>query len=500
MKQILLFGAGKSATVLIEYLKELTVEKQWNAVVADQDLSAVQAKVGLHDRVAGVQANVSDEDERESFIKTVDVVISLLPPALHYLVALSCLKFNKHLLTASYVDEDIQKLEPEIKQKGLLFLCEMGLDPGIDHMSAMQLIDRIHAHGGTITSFSSHCGGLIAPESDTNPWHYKISWNPKNVVNAGRSGAVYKKDNEVINVAYEKLFNNQNLVTVPGYELMSYYPNRDSLSYISKYGLEEAQTFIRTTLRHPDFCFGWKNIVDLKLTDQTVVYDTTNMTIANFFKIHFDKHGFSEWLNEMLHTRLSVAKDLMENLLSLMEAEEVAKEEEGFDEESIMLVNEKGELNSVEIDAVKDQAAATLALKMHEANISLKQLFFLGLDSDEILNIGVATPAQILQNVLEKKLVLQPGDKDLVLMMHEIEYFKDEVKSTVTSTLKLTGEDQAHTAMAKTVGLPLGIAARLLLENKITEKGLVIPIKESIYKLVLPELEKYGIRFEERLR
>lgn len=499
MKHILLFGAGKSATVLIDYLKDLATENNYWVTVADGHLETVQAKVGLHEQVKAVQADVENEVQRHSLIRQADVVISLLPPSLHYLVALDCLEFGKHLLTASYVDEKIKALENEIKNKGLLFLCEMGLDPGIDHMTAMELIHRIKAFGGNIVSFKSHCGGLVAPESDTNPWHYKISWNPKNIILAGKAGATFLSKGQKLTVAYEDLFNTENLVDIPDLMVLSYYPNRDSLTYIPLYQLEEAETFIRTTLRHPDFCFGWKNIVDLKLADEEILYDTNGLTVADFFKAHFEKYGFSEWLNEMLHTRLSYAKDLMENLLQLIEKEEELKQEGEDADEQIMLVNEKGELDTVEVEDVKDKAAATLAIKMHEANLSLKQLFFLGLDSDEPLNMGRCTAAQILQHILENKLALLPDDKDMVVMMHEVQYELDGVMNEIRSSMIVKGEDSVRTAMAKTVGMPLGIAAKLILEGRLNETGLHIPISSAIYKPVLAELEKHNITFNEQV-
>ena len=497
MKHILLFGAGKSATALIDYLKELSTEKKYTVSVADGNLETVQAKVGIHPFVTAFQADVENEFERHSLIRQADVVISLLPPSLHYLVALDCLEFGKHLLTASYVDDKIKVLEKDIKEKGLLFLCEMGLDPGIDHMTAMELIHRIKAFGGNIVSFRSHCGGLTAPESDTNPWHYKISWNPKNIILAGKAGASFKVKGQEQFVDYEELFNHENLVDIPDLMVLSYYPNRDSLSYIPLYQLQEAETFVRTTLRHPDFTFGWKNIVDLKLTDETIVYDTSELTVAHFFKLHFDRFGFSDWLTEMLHTRLTYAKDMMENLLQLIETEEELKEKGEETEDTIMLVNEKGELDSVEVEDMKDKAAATLAIKMHEANLSLKQLFFLGLDSDEILNLGNCTAAEILQHILEQKLALSPDDKDMIVMMHEVQYELDGIMNEVKSTMVVKGKDSVHTAMAKTVGLPLGIAAKLILDGTITDRGLHIPISASIYIPVLAALENHGIEFTE---
>ena len=497
MKHILLFGAGKSANFLIRYLKELSEACRYTVTVADECLENARSKVGEHRFVKAAIANAENQTERGKLIKQADIVISLLPPSLHYLVAVDCIEYGKHLLTASYIDEKIQALKPQIESKHLLFLCEMGLDPGIDHMSAMQLVHRIKAHGGKIRSFKSHCGGLVAPENDNNPWHYKISWNPRNIILAGKEGALFKENGEIKRVQYNKLFS-ERLVLI-NEMLFSYYPNRDSLSYMPTYHLENADTFIRTTLRHPDFCFGWKNIVDLKLTDDTIVYDTTNLSMADFFKSHFDKFELNDWLNEMLTTRLSFAKDIMGNLLQLIEAEKKLQKLRSDEDGTIMLVNEKGELNTLEVRDVKGQAAASFAVKMHEASLVLKQLFFLGLDSNELINQGNCTAAEVLQFIVEKKLALEKNDKDMVVMMHDIEYETNGKHNKVRSSLIVKGEDSINTAMAKTVGLPLGIAAKLILEGNLTVTGLHIPVLPSIYIPVLTELEKHGIVFEEKV-
>jgi len=498
LKHIVLFGAGKSATVLIEYLKEIATENIWQVIVADNNLETAQAKVGEHALVKAVSVNIENADERKELIEQADVVISLMPPHLHYLLALDCLELNKHLLTASYVDEQIKSLQPEIEKRNLLFLCEMGLDPGIDHMSAMQLFHRIKEEGGTITSFKSHCGGLVAPESDDNPWHYKISWNPRNIVMAGKSGAVYKENGKEVHLPYENLFNAERIVSLPGGEVYAYYPNRDSLHYIDLYDLHHINTFVRTTLRHPEFCFGWKNIVDLKLTEEQKVYQTDGLSFANFFRQHFEKHGFGEWLNNMLSTRLAYATEMMQKLMQLIEAEQEAANEGVETDEEIMMIDEKGDLTTIDVEEVKDKAAESVAYKMHEANVSMKQLFYLGLDDETLINNGLCSAAEVLQIILEKKLALLPKDKDMIVMMHEINYEVKGKKSKIKSTLVVKGTDNLHTAMAKTVGLPLGIAAKLILEEKIKETGLHIPVKPAIYEPVLKELEKQGIVFHEQ--
>lgn len=498
LKHIVLFGAGKSATVLIDYLKNIATENIWKVTVADSNLEVVQAKVGAHDLVKAAQVNIEDAGQRKAFVAKADIVISMMPPNLHYLVALDCIELSKNLLTASYVSESINTLQSEIEKKGLLFLCEMGLDPGIDHMSAMQIFHRIKEQGGKVTSFKSHCGGLIAPESDDNPWHYKISWNPRNVVLAGKAGADYKEEGKEAHLPYAELFDANKIVEVPGYGIFAYYPNRDSLAYEKLYQLDHIHTLMRTTLRHPEFNFGWKNIIDLKLTDEEKVYATDGMSVAAFFKEHFEKNGFSDWLNNMLTSKLDYAKTMMEKLMQLMEAEEQADEEEGTTGEEIMMIDEKGSLTTLDIEEVKDKAAESVAGKMHEANLSMKQLFFLGLDDSEtIINKGFCSAADVLQFILEKKWALQPEDKDMIVMMHEVGYELNGIQKEIKSSLVLQGNDSIHTAMAKTVGLPLGIAAKLILEGKIKAKGLHIPVSPEIYEPVLDELKQHGIIFNE---
>lgn len=500
MKTILLFGAGKSATVLIDYLLENAVQENWHLQLVDADLSLAKSKIGASNRATPFSFNIEDAEERAKFIQSADIVISLLPPALHIAIARDCVKFQKNLLTASYVDDAIRELEPEILKQKLFFLCEMGLDPGIDHMSAMQLIDRIRNKGGQVDSFVSHCGGLVAPESDDNPWHYKISWNPRNIIMAGKAGAHFRENGKEVKLRYEELFNRVNRVEIPGLGTLSWYPNRDSLSYTKLYGLEDTGTFIRTTLRHPEFMYGWKNIIELHLTDETPGYETNGRSLQQVFKEHMDKHGFEEWLNQKLSSRFEETRGMLENLMTLMEAENEASLEGKELPASFITADEKGELSEIEIDEVKNRAAGYLADKMHEANLTLKQLFFLGLDDTEtIVNKGFCSAADLLQFAVEKKLSLRPYDKDMIVMLHEIGYTESDRPYQVKSSLIVKGENNLRTAMAKTVGLPLGIAAKLILNGKIRMKGLHIPTSREIYEPVLKELSSLGIHFEERI-
>ncbi|MBS1607089.1 MAG: saccharopine dehydrogenase NADP-binding domain-containing protein [Bacteroidetes bacterium] len=417
MKQILLFGAGKSATSLIRYLVELTGARQWQLVVAESSPELAESKLGNAPHARAVGLRVENEEARTALVKKADIVISLLPPALHYQVALSCLAAGKHLLTASYVDPALRALEKQILDSGLLFLGEMGLDPGIDHMSALQMISAIKANGGQIQSFHSHTGGLVAPESDNNPWHYKISWNPRNVVLAGAAGAQYKDNGAVVTVPYQRLFASTGEIVLPETGRLAWYPNRDSLSYIPIYGLQEANTFIRTTLRYPIYCQAWQAIVSAGLTSEQLLVDGPT---------------YADWSAPLLRYTNDKNRPLFE---------------------------------------------------------------WLGLFDRTPIPSSARSSADVLQYLLETRLAMSPQDKDMIVMQHEIVYKKEERTHTEKSTLIVKGEDSSHTAMARTVGLPLGIAARLILEGKIGLTGLHIPILPEIYDPVMHELGQLGIRF-----
>lgn len=420
MDTILLLGAGKSSTVLIDYLIREAEQQQWKIIVADADLQVAKAKIHNSPFAEAMQLDIVNDEQRSKLIESAALVISMMPPGLHYLVAKDCVHYKKHLLTASYVEDKIKTLQHQIESSNILFLCEMGLDPGIDHMSAMQIIDEIKENGGKITSFKSHCGGLVAPESDNNPWHYKISWNPRNVVLAGNSGAIFKQNGHNISIAYKDLFDKNNRVNITGIGALAYYANRDSLSYIPLYHLQEAATFMRTTLRYAGYFDGWDAIVQAGLTSEKdkVAHNIT----------------FAEWSKSILPFITKENKD---------------------------------------------------------------QLFFLGLFENDIIPGHIHSSADTLQYLLEKKLAMQPQDKDMIVMLHEFEYLENEKTKYLQSCLLVKGENNLQTAMAKTVGLPLGIAAKLILTGKLKLTGLHIPTLKEIYNPVLQQLEIEGIKFIE---
>jgi saccharopine dehydrogenase (NADP+, L-glutamate forming) len=440
MTTILLFGAGKSATCLIDYLGKCCDEKNWKLIVCDSNLSLAQSKTKNFSSGEAISFDVSDEKKRQEYISQSTLVISMLPPALHFLVAKDCVAFSKDLLTASYIDEQIKSLKEEVEKKGILFLGEMGLDPGIDHMSAMKMIDEIKNNGGKIISFKSYCGGLVSPESDDNPWHYKITWNPANVVMAGSSGAVYLEDRQKIEIPYSQIFDDKNnIVDIPTLFPLAWYANRDSLSYIKTYQVDDVESFIRTTLRYPSFCRGWNKIIKLDLTNKN---DHEAIKECNTFKDWFDLK------REKLFSKTQKKVDQMDFFNS------------EFSE----------------------------------------QVDYLGLNKDEKIPFQITNSASLLQYLLERKLVMKPHDKDMIIMLHEIEFSIDGENKKTKSCLIVKGENQSYTAMAKTVGLPLAIAAKLILENKIQLTGLHIPVIREIYEPVLRELELNGIQFHEETK
>ena len=431
---ILIIGAGKSATVLIQYLQQKAVENDWYILLADGDEVVAKNKWNNAPNGSALGIDIENDLDRQNLIQKADIVVSMMPAQLHFLVAKDCLQFGKPLFTASYVDDNMRSIAAEIESKQLLFLCEMGLDPGIDHMSAMAIIDEIHEKGGKITSFKSHCGGLVAPESDDNPWHYKISWNPRNIILAGKAGAIYLENGATVSKNYPEIFDQTPVVDLPGIGHLAYYPNRNSLSYIDTYHLHGVKDFVRTTLRYPTFCTGWNAIVQLHLTDETVVDLAPNTTVQNWFANHIQQNGLEQILDKFTQ----------------------------------------------------------------DATIK-KQLEFIGLYESITIPAQFNSNANILQWLLEGKWKLESTDKDLVVMLHEIEYSIGTRQFKLDSSMVLTGEDAINTAMATTVGLPLAMGVCAYLKGEIKMTGLHIPIDARIYQPILKSLAEEGIVFQETL-
>ena len=438
MKKILLFGAGKSSSFLIKYLIQHAAENNWVVQIVDQNTKHIQDKYGVVNHLQLFTTDVFNNAERAELIQHAELVISLLPPSLHIVVAKDCLLYAKNLITASYVSDEIKAMDAELKEKKVLFMCEMGLDPGIDHMSAMKIIDEIAKENGEIFEFKSHCGGLVAPESDTNPWHYKISWNPRNVITAGAAGAHFLFNKQEYKIDYPQIFKNNQTIQVNGIGQLAYYPNRDSLSYQALYDLKNVDTLERTTLRYPAYSAAWQYIIDMGLTNEKgKLYDTENLT-------------FEAWLQDVLQTN-----------------------------------NVAEKLNSI----------------FGNDGASQKLFDYLDLTSRQFINIGTQkSNADILQSVIEQKWKMQDTDKDMIVMQHEFKYRKAGKATYLKSTLIVKGEDKTYTAMAKTVGLPMAILAKLILTEKVTALyGVNIPVMQKVYAPVLQELVEQGIIFEEEI-
>lgn len=438
MKEITLFGAGKSATCLIDYLIEEAAGTGWRLTVVDADAAMAKEKTGAAACASVESFDIYRDTTRAGRVSASDLVISLLPATLHLLVAKDCLRFRKPLLTASYISPDIQALAKDIEDAGILFMGEMGLDPGIDHMSAMKMLDAMRGNGHRILAFEGYCGALMSPESDNNPWKYKFSWNPMAVVLAGMAGAACRENGRDIHIPYGDLFHHCPTVDFPGLGTMAYYANRDSLHYIPLYHLHDVPIVRRATLRYPAFCRGWDALIKLKLTDPEIPVETNRLS-------------YLEWA---LHQITDNNTQPPEKHLA------------GF-------------LHGKEDSALMDQ------------------LRFIGLFRKDKIGLGRRTSAEILLHLLEDKLKMDPSDRDMVVMMHKITSGERGSVRRHNSCLIVKGEDSIRTAIAKTVGLPLGILAKLLLTGKISLTGLHIPVLPEVYLPVLRELETHGIVFRE---
>ena len=437
MQKILILGIGRSTYYLLQYLNDDIAS---NSIV----ITAIDAQAELVDKRSKEFSNITfvqSEINATSILPVIsvaDIVVSMLPPAFHAMVAELCLHENKHFFTASYVSTEIKAMHDQAKSQGLLFMMECGLDPGIDHMSAISLIHALKVQGAQIISFESYTGGLVHPSNTNPPWNYKVSWNPRNVVFAGQGAAAqYRKDSVVKIVPYHRLFTNPSMWELSEKDLYEGYPNRDSLSYQKLYDLEQAETFVRGTLRYPGFCEGWNYLVQLGLTDDTVVLQEDTSRTARSFLQHF-----------------------------LIEKE-----------------------STIEI-----QLQALFKDKTSEALIFMDAL---GLRAETPVITKATTAAVILQSIIEKKWKLEKTDRDRIVMIHRISYLLSDKLQTIQSYMIVDGEDSERTAMAKTVGLPLAIAIDLFLNDKIAERGVVIPISQQLSNTILSKLKVLGIYFNE---
>jgi saccharopine dehydrogenase-like NADP-dependent oxidoreductase len=439
MKNIFVIGAGRTATALIEYLLTNSSEQNWNVTVGDFDLELAEHKIQNYLHGKAIKFNALDNDQRSREIEKSDIVISFLPPTMHEIIARECLKHKTHLVTASYVSQGMSELDSEVKNNGLIFLNEMGLDPGIDHMDAMTLKEKVEKENGKIISLKSFCGALITPESDNNPWHYKFTWSPMNIVLAGQGTVKYKENSRIKSVPYSDLFLNTEKVEVPGLGTFEAYPNRDSVSYIDKYNLNDVKDFYRGTLRRPGYCKAWNALIKLGLTDNEKAIPDS------------DKLTWRQWVKSFLPYPNGKPVD-----------EEVAE---------FLGVSSNDEI--------------------------LQKIKWLGLFDDDRIKLTQGTPAKILLDLLMKKWEFQETDRDMVVLQTEIIYEADSKKKKLMSTMSYKGEGKLNTAMTFTGGLPVGIGVKLIANECIKERGVLIPIYKDIYEPVLSELKENGIVFYE---
>lgn len=441
MRNILIIGAGRSASSLIKYLLDKSDAEDLFLTIGDVDIKAAKSLISNHPNAKVVVLDVFNEKQRREFVENADIVVSMLPARYHMEVAKDCLEFGKNMVTASYISEEMQSLDSKVKSKGLVFMNEIGVDPGIDHMSAMQVIDRIREKGGKMLLFESFTGGLVAPESDTNLWNYKFTWNPRNVVVAGQGGAAeFIQEGKYKYIPYHRLFRRTEFLDINGYGRFEGYANRNSLKYREVYGLEDILTLYRGTIRKVGFSKAWNMFVQLGMTDDSYrLQDTEDMSYRNFVNLFLPYSPTDSVELKMRHNLNIDHDDVMWDKL-------------------------------VELDIFNPKKK---------------------------IGIKNATPAECLQKILLDKWMLQPEDKDMIVMYHKFGYEVDGNKFQIDSNMVIKGDDQTFTAMAKTVGLPVAIATLKILNGEISTPGVQLPITKEVYEPILKELEDHGIIFKE---
>jgi len=424
MQAILILGAGRSTSSLINYLLKKSSDNNFKVIVADRDISAISGKLSANSNGSAIQFDISDEDYLDELVRSSDLVISMMPPRFHETVARACIRERKNMITASYVSEELKQMELEITEAGIMVLMECGLDPGIDHMSAMRVIDQIRANGDRLTHFETFTGGLIAPQSElNNPWQYKFTWNPRNVVMAGQGIVKFIQEGRYKYIPYHRLFRRTEIIEIPGYGFFEGYANRDSLKYLDVYGLKDIKTLFRGTFRRPGFCKAWDAFLQLGATDDSYelenVEDMTHRQFINFF-LSYNPH-----------------------------------------------------------DSIELKLAHYLNLEL-ESEVMFK-MQWLGMFDEEIVGLEKGTPAQILEHILKKKWTMLPDDKDMIVMYHKFIYDTEGRSREINAFTVVQGENNEETAMANTVGLPIGIASILMLNQTILKTGIHIPIEKDIY-------------------
>lgn len=426
---------------MIDYLLSHLKSFGWHLTVAEINKHLALQKIKGFEQTEAIDFDVENPMDVQAALEDMEIVISMLPARFHGLVAKSCAERGIHFLTASYATDEITSLSGQFRSKGKTAIMELGLDPGIDHMSAMRVLNRLKSSGHELTGFETFTGGLVADESvGDNPWKYKFTWNPRNVILAGQGTSRFIQEGRYKYIPYHRLFRRTELIYVPDHGYFEGYANRDSLLYLDIYGLQGIRTLYRGTLRRPGYCKAWDVFVQLGATDDSYkmkgVKDLTHRQFINSF-LTYNPHDSVE---------LKLAHYM-----------------------------------NIEIDSE-----------------IMFRIRWLGLFSNELVGLEEGSPAQVLEHILKKKWQLKAEDKDQIIMWHKFNFKTNDEERQIESSMVVTGEDQHNTAMAKTVGLPLGIAAKNILLGKIHHPGVSLPISEDIYTPILEELKKYGIDFVER--
>ena len=442
MKKVLVLGAGLVSSPLVRYLLE---SPDFQVTVASRTVSKAEALIGGHPRGTAVQLLANETAKLEKLVSDHDLAISLLPAPLHPVVAEMCVTHRKHMVTTSYVSPKMRGLDDAARRADVLLLNEIGVDPGIDHMSAMRIIHDVARRGGRVVSFKSYCGGLPAPEANDNPWGYKFSWSPRGVCTAGRNAACYRENGKLVEIPGPELFGCHHPVPVegvPGHAELEGYPNRDSLIYVDLYGLEGIETMFRGTLRYPGWCACLKKVVELGLLDETQATYAVGTT-------------FAQWI--------------------------------------------AGFIGSKSTGSLRARVAEFL--KLESSSNVLERWEWLGLFSNDPLpNAGQPTTAlDVLAARMEARMAYKPGERDMLVLMHRfVARLPGRPDEKISSTLIDFGIPDGDSSMARTVSLPAAIATKLILTGAIRDVGVHVPVQPAIYNPVLDELATMNIRCAEK--
>lgn len=433
MKKVVVFGAGLVSRPLVRYL----LEHGFEITVATRTVIKAEHLIEGHPHGRAVALNVEDDQAVRKMVSGCDLAVSLLPAPRHPLVARACLDFGKHMVTTSYVSPAMKAFDAEAKKRKLLLLNEIGVDPGIDHMSAMKVVHEEEKKGGTLIGFSSWCGGLPAPEANDNPFGYKFSWAPRGVLTAAKNSAKYLKNGALVDIPAERLFADPALVDIPGLGKFEGYPNRDSVSYIETYGFgKKVRDMFRGTLRNLGHCKLYTNLIRLGLFEDEPKHDLKGLTNL----------------------------ELIEKIFGTPAAKTIP---------------------------------AKLGVSAKDSPVNA--LEYIGMLSRDPIPFERGSLLDVLAERMNASLQYKPGERDLLIMRHDLTFSYDRGKrrECITALMVDFGIPNGDSSMARTVSLPAAIGARMVLEDKILERGVLIPVLPKIYEPVLDELARMGISFEE---